>query len=429
VEEDAGIDTGSGGDGGFGAFGGRGGLGGGAGSSGGFAGSGAIGGGGGTGGILGCNGLIQIQPSVTVAHPDNEFDSHPALTHAIADGQDVSVVFARSPVESPSAFVSLRHASFSPWQSWPPGGLDSTYGTFAAATLSTEFRVASAGMYEFALAVAHPNIVSLAPKVAAFSENPGPTVTLSGAATPVFLREQAEYLHLAGTLSSTNELQAHVVNSASGFGSMTTIGCASTQVFGGAVRHEDGWLVAYSNGQNAPATGFCASSVGAGPPSRIDIIYLSPSLETEYRLGLVLATPVIGLSVARHPNGIYVVWREASGGIVSPIRWVRYDATLAGFIGPGDVSTPTDFPLEFTATALGDRLVVAYGTDPAGNPPDIVLRVLDPSGAEVASTAFEPQFSGRLALLASPNFDSLLLAYRGGGAVTPIELTRFDCIP
>jgi hypothetical protein len=279
----------------------------------------------------------------------------------------------------------------------------------------------------FGLLVAHPTVVSFAPRVSANQSDAGPTVTLQGT-TPVFAIDGGPDRHLLGILSADNELYVHAVESSSLQVSIATIGCASSPIRAGAVRYGDGWLVAYSNGQFAPATGVCASSVGAGQPTRIDIVRVHATFTTEYHGSLEFQTPIIALAVAPHPSGVYVVWRQASGGIVAPIRWVRFEPSTAGWVGPGEVSTPADFPLELTATALGENLAVAYGSDPAGNPADIVLKVQDPFGTLLAEAAFEPPFYGPLALIGSPDAQSLVVGFSGGGAEPSIELARFDCV-
>jgi hypothetical protein len=145
----------------------------------------------------------------------------------------------------------------------------------------------------------------------------------------------------------------------------------------------------------------------------------------EYLTGFEVEAPIISLQVAPHPDGMYVVWRESTGVGAPPIRWTRYVASSGTFTEPGSISTPDEYPLEMALTSVGDRLVIAYGSEP-----DVVLRVMDGSGAMLAAQTFpSPGFAGHLALVGSPDEHSLLLATQTGGEKSRVEVTRFDCVP
>lgn len=84
---------------------------------------------------------------------------------------------------------------------------------------------------------------------------------------------------------------------------------------------------------------------------------------------------------------------------------------------------------EFAATALGERLAVAYRTGTAAKPSAVVVQVQEPWGSVVAKTTFESQSSGQLAVAGSPGGDSLVVAVGGGSGGAAINVLRFDCAP
>lgn len=74
-------------------------------------GSGGAGDGGGVAGSGACHGPLQVQPTVTVLHPDLQTDLDLAFTRSTDDGGQVAVAFVRKPVDSPF-YSELRHTSF-----------------------------------------------------------------------------------------------------------------------------------------------------------------------------------------------------------------------------------------------------------------------------------------------------------------------------
>ncbi len=142
--------------------------------------------------------------------------------------------------------------------------------------------------------------------------------------------------------------------------------------------------------------------------------------------------PIVEIAAAPHPQGAWVTWRVASGGIVAPIHWLRVDATNFSFIGPGDVSDPGDFPLDgFDATALGNRLAVVWGNDPANNPPDLTVSLIEESGGKSSQAVIEPGFFGPLSIAASPTGSSAVVGWHQAapqGSGNRVRLARFDCL-
>jgi hypothetical protein len=265
---------------------------------------------------------------------------------------------------------------------------------------------------------------NFAPMVAAQASSAGPTVGVQGS-TPAFVARGSGGRHLVGTRDDTL-LWGQVVQGNSVVQS-SIVGCAAFAPIADAVQFGDGWLVAVASGQKTPILG-CEADPGS--PSRVDVVRVNADGTAEFVTGIDAGAPIMHLAAAPHPDGLYVVYRVASGGVMAPIRWLRVSASSAGVVGPGDVSGPADIPLDFDATSLGDRLVVAWGNDSAGNPPDLVVSVLDPFGAQLAQHAWEPQFFGPVSVIGAPSGNSLLVAWQGPSPslVTGVSLTRLDCV-
>lgn len=414
---------------GGGGFGGTAGFGGAAG----FGGTAGFGGAAGFGGMDECAGFFQVGGVLEVQHSAKDVDRLPELVYSSDGGDQLSVAFEREPVESPSVFRQVGYATFLPWDNWPNGGeIAPVHDAFASPQLSPKFRAGAGFGDHLSLLVAHDTggsaFPSFAPNVAANKSDAGPTVTLLGS-TPAFAARGAEGRHLVGTRDAS--LYAQVVKLAGGSIVVQTsvLGCASFGAVADAVPFGDGWVVALANGSNAPKTG-CGLQ-DPEPPTRLDLVRVGPDATITYLTSVDAGAPLMQIAAAAHPSGAYVVYRVASGGAVAPIRWLRIDASSANLTGPLDLSGPGDFPLEFDAAALGERLVVAWGNDPAGNPPDLVLSLLDPEGPLLASYAFEPQFFGELSLIGAPGGQSLVVAWQGpssGSAPqSSIHLARFDC--
>jgi hypothetical protein len=359
-------------------------------------------------------------------------DFNPALATSSDDGQQLTVAFARQPVESPGPFTEIRHATLAPWSAWPAGGpLSPVHGTFAHPQLSPALAVDRAPGNRFALLVAHEFGASFAPAVEPNASNTGGTTTPPGV-EPRFVSLGPSGSHLVGTLTPDGELVASEVR-VTGAGieiTSTVIGCAAQPIEADAVPYADGWLVALSNGKNAPTAGGCpGGSAGAGPPTRVDLLWVHPGTSFDFAGGLDAGAPIQSVRAAPHADGAWLVYRVVSGGKVAPIRVARRNVAQAGFVGPGDLGTEADFPLEFDAAALGDRLVIAWGNDPAGNPADLMLSVFDESIAPIATTAFEPSFYGPLSVIGSPDAKSLVVGWATTSFGRRIQLARFDCVP
>ena len=74
--------------------------------------------------------------------------------------------------------------------------------------------------------------------------------------------------------------------------------------------------------------------------------------------------------------------------------------------------------------------ITPWGSDPANHPPDIVLSVLDETGAVVAMGGIPQRFVPPLSLVAAPDGKSIVVAWHeptSVGGPTAVRLGRFDC--
>lgn len=420
-----------GGSAGTGALGGAGGIGGGGGAATGGGGSGAIGGG------SGCFGLQLLEPVAEIERMSGWRDGPPELASSSDDGQQLTVAFVRQP--SAGGARELRHASFAPWLGWPPPlPIAPVHSTFASTELSEAFALGASSDGQIALLVAHSagpgSFASFAPSVSANASAVGPNVTLQAteADLPVFVARGPEGHHLVAT-SDGKMLTGHVVQfAASGFAvNSSPLACGANAAIADAVPWEGGWLVALANEKTAPPPPSC--SAAANGPTRLDVAFVGADGSVSHVLGIEEQTPIVRIAAAPHPAGAHLVWRVASGGVVAPIRWARVDVPAAAVIGPADVSGSLDLPLDdFAATSLGSGVAVVWGNDPAGNPPDLTVSVLDELGGVTAIHAMEPPFFGPLAIASAPGGQSLVVGWHEQGPApneATVEVARLDCVP
>ncbi len=339
--------------------------------------------------------------------------------------------------------MQLRHATFHPWTEWPGDGvLGPVYDSFSGADLSPDFRAGQSSDGHFALLIRHDApggaFLLFAPEVDADASGLAPDLTLAATA-PLFVTlgsepwggpEQPDYdlvgTGQAGTISAYFELVASPAA-----GQPLPLGCASSPILADASGYSQGWLVALSNAGNAPDLG--CGGVDPSPPTRIDFVYLALIGPPSYLGSFDAGAPIESLAVAPHPRGVYVVFRVASAGAVAPLQWLRFDAPTQKILGPADLTGPTDAPMPaFAASSLGSDLAVAWGNDPAGDPPDLVVSVLDQAGSPKASATLADRFHSSVSILGRGDGQSLLVAWDETDPATQnsaITLARFAPAP
>lgn len=395
--------------------------------SGGVAGSGGSAGSAGSGGSGPCQGLALVEPILEIVRPATHADDVPLLTASSDDGEQLTVAFQRYEPAVPGGARQALHASLRPWESWPESDIETTFSTFTSVGLDPTFAVGHGFSDRFSMLVSHSSLVdSFAPRVNPNASSAGPNLTLSTKGAPVFVARGSAGWHLVAD-SDGHVLMGHVIRLLDSNIEVTDVllACGGDAGVADAVAHGEGWLLALGNEKTAPPTGCSAAANG---PTRLDILFVDQAGGITPLHSLDAGAPITDISVAPHPEGAHVTWRVMSGGLIAPIRWLRIDAAANAIVGPGDVSGPGDAPLGgFDAAAMGEHLAVVWRNDPADNPPDLTLTLLDPQGTLVAQTALEPPFTGRPSIAGAPAGDSVVVAHQESG--TTVKLLRFDCLP
>jgi hypothetical protein len=392
---------------------------------------GAGAGAGGTGGGA-CAGLSWASPVVEVEEDDAHHARRPMLAPSSDDGQQITVALQRSPLESPGPFAEMRHATFHPWLDWPASGvLGPTFATYASPQLDPEFAVTGAPGGMFGMLVGHGGLAaSFSPRVDPFADSGAPTVGVAGT-TPLFAARNGDS-QIVGVLDAKGTLLVTQVRA--GMGSfdteLTAAACSPQRISAAAVPYQDGFIVVTSNGAGNTQSLCSAGPDAAGPPTRVDVILSSWGKPPAFVLGVDAGAEVEEVAAAPHPEGVWAVWRTQQLTAVPPLRAARFQVASAGVVGPGDVTDPGDAPFDFAAAALGSRLAVAWKSDPANNPPDLRVRVLDASLGLVAAAALDnpPGLIVPTSLVGSPAGDSLVVAWTANGMAARARLARLDCI-
>ena len=415
--------AGSGGSGGSGAAGGSGGSGASGGGSGASGGSGGVGG---TGGDVACDDLAAHNP--IAAAPVSPVWTHgaPQLTATSDDGRQITAAYMHQNTEGPATLRQLRYVTFRPFDNWPQSGqLGPAYESFAGPELGARFAVGGAPGSRLALLVEHTFSATLAAHADPNASNPGPSSSPSGE-VPQFVTRSGSALYTGLLTDAELRLVGTFFPNASGTGALSALyGCASSgPLVARAVAYQGGWLMATTAG-TASDQGSCPAN-GGGAPTKVDIWRIDGAGQQSYLTGFSAGSAVFALDVAPHPDGMWVVYRRV--GAASPIQIIRVDATQPAILTTPDLSGSADVPLEFSAAALGRRLAVVWGNDPAGNPPDLVVSIREESGKPGAEAIFEPPFFLKPSIVGSPGGDSLVIGWTDGGLPSGVKLRRFDCI-
>jgi hypothetical protein len=407
---------------------------------------------GGAGGSpLSCAGLALSGEPITCEPTPSEHGSRPSLVPATDDGSLVSVVFARTSVKSPNpTFTRIVSATLSPWGTFPKSlGVDlqaSILGgdPFAAAPAM------AAGQPGFSVLLylptdEIPSYMHLAPSAAvATSYDPYPTGKAWGAgelAWPIALARGASG-HLAVYelgIGPSAFMSLAVVDATSLDVSVANeVACASAPFAADAVPTKGGFLVATAAGR---AFGDCPLDDGVpGVAKDLQILKVDEVTKEISLMALfegVDAIAHIALAKRAAHSGAWVVWQEtgASSFIPPPIRAVPLDES-GSQAGPiVDITSDGQTTGPFEATALGERLSVAWIDSLDPSTPTIRLDLFDEVGMFVAGTSLSTGaawlYDASLSLLASPDTTQLLVAWADGESPAPanVRVARFSCIP
>ncbi|MBX3130863.1 MAG: hypothetical protein KF718_29360 [Polyangiaceae bacterium] len=402
-----------------------------AGAAGGLGGTGAGGagsgglGGAGTGGASGgapssCLGLA-LDPEVLTATPlADHLDRWPTLSATSDDSERLTLVFMRETAAG-SNLKQLKHVSFRPWLTWPGGTLGPLHDSFAHPDLASTYAAGPGPNERLALLVDHGGaVVSLAQSVDPEASGGSSTLSLTGT-RPQLVTRSDQYA-LAGRLSTDQRRLLVSRRQVPDFSpEEAAIACGLPSPVGDAEPTPLGFLIATSNG--APIGSDCSTQVSE-PPERIDIIEWRTDETPTTLLHIPVGETVHALKTVRTPSALWVVYSVAGG--------TRIDVARVGLpaldLVVASLSQPGDWPLGFDASGLGERLLITWGNDPAGNPPDLVVSLLDAPGDVRAQLAVEPPFVGAPAILGSPAGDEAVLAWSEQAVGAGVRVARLRCL-
>lgn len=174
-----------------------------------------------------------------------------------------------------------------------------------------------------------------------------------------------------------------------------------------------------------------SGSKTAGPVTRDPLTHsLSGTEGSHFELG----EPVAYLHLAPASFGAWVVFQSDGGNslMVPPIVAARIDhlGQAISALDPIPVS-PAGFLTNSVAVAsLGDTLAVAWVDSVDPSAPTIVVQLVEPSGilgAGISIPTNDASLSGQIEMLASPDGNSLLLAWEGQVDGPRVALARVDC--
>jgi hypothetical protein len=402
-------------------------------SGGGSGGEGGHGDVGGSGGML--NGCIVDGPPIGLAGTDGYATTNPAFVVPVqVDG--TTLVTAWTAVPGPNSTpIELRHSSFPLWDGWPSDG---TIGpSFLAEYDGAQEFYAAPSFTDFSLVFANPTagigleyIEHLTPGSGVLGlKDP----IVSGPAVPRFLERSTDpHVHLLGFERSQPALHVfNLIQRTDPFGAEVValdLGCALAPIVAAAAPLGEGFLVAFSSGSDFHDAD-CATGVGVTTAQRLFVLRVDKNGKAELAQELKVPSAgaiVTSLKVVPRLDGAWLVWTDTGN---EGLQTVRLDP--AGNVAGGPFVVPFSGDQgSISATALGDRLAVAWTFSPTDVSPSVQMRLIDPSGAvaveqDILVDGIAP---GRTALLGSPSGKALIVAWTGHGAVAPqVQLGRFAC--
>lgn len=327
----------------------------------------------------------------------------------------------------------LRHATFQPWGSWPGSDVGPNYllsfdgGRFAA--------VSSVGDGTFSAFFADDVALRYMPAIKTYSGAVPNTVNVEAVPMRAVFAASASATDLLGweRVVGPGETREIVIGTASRgdgvFLGDDVVGCTNDVGGAGAVPYGDGFLMAHGLGH----WGACAGA--AEDPTTLAIGFVSgalglPVYQPLFSFDNVL--PVRRVRVAPDADGIWIVWRTETSGVLPPVHFARFDFATNDLLGPILATDPNDGALgPIAASRMGDRLVLGWIDDPQLPDPTFHLATFSVDGALQARTSFPigGQATGPIYLLGSPDGQSVLASWSVGGGANPdrVRLQRLDC--
>lgn len=406
---------------------------------------------GGSGGAAGlCEALFVHEPPAFLESGFGYHERRPTWTFSDDSGEQVTLVSSRQPTEGPGGGdfpTSIVHTTLAPWGTFPSGQpLGPT--DLAEPEGGETFAAARAPQSQFGLLFSNTLSGGAGLRFSAGyqpfnSIQPNSTLLSPNAQEALFLSQGPDG-HLGGMLlegasggGSSYLFQAAWIDKNGDTTGGVDLGCGSGPLLADAVHIGEKWLLAYSVGDLFG--GDCLDPGLSWP----DEVQLAVTDGVNYTLGDWIPAPggATDVKAAKAKDGAWVVVGTPPGQVVNGMF-------VAARVTP-DPAAPIIFAVvggepggeiprsgTLAVAGLGDQLAVAFVDDSGDKGPFLHVLIVNEDGIRVASEDIFPgtSFSGAPSLLASPDGQSLLLAWaetpdQGMGDGDKIRAVRIDCIP
>jgi hypothetical protein len=404
----------------------------------------------GTGGApsaVACTTLVQSGEPIQSASADPVYSEF-RVRLVPTTPETAAVAIGLEAVELPGPLAwPISHTSFFPWGEWPANiGEQFT----AAHDGGLSFQASPGENKGFALLLSEPEPFNLPVANVYFAPSVPPSTTTAPLPTGTYLtgagqtrplsltRGAATYLGLHEAIAEPlRYLTAHITTGTSGVdAAYTGLACGNKPLTADAVPSADGYLAALSS--HRPLGTCFDDNVPIGVPNKIHLARVSTAGGITAGASVEGMDDMLKVALVPRSDGAWLVWQEsgASAEVPPPIMAAPVNH-LGEFTAPPLPVTGAGFTYGlFEATALGDKLAVAWVDVLDPGPPTMIIQVIDEAGGYAGATGVSSPsawISGTgFSLLGSPSGDRLLAAWAtfpaGGADATRIEVTRLDCV-
>jgi len=392
-----------------------------------------VGGDTGDGGTDLCRLLAPPQTTIALAGANDFHSERPVLVASAAQRGLVTLASSWTAVSGSPAGAQLRHVSFAPWLSWPPGDMGPSL--LADLDRGASFAMTAADGERFGLLVSDGGNPQ-APDGAFFSDRfePGSTdikvlTPIDADAKRVLFAERSDDWYLLGTerLGLNHQSVVTPVQTFGGGGvaqlATLPIGCAGSLLAIDAAATPDGWLVAASSNIAAPDP--CSFTSSIGPAGVVLLASVSRSAEITSLAPFFSGFPLLTLDLVAAADGAWLSYITDEPNL--PIY-------LVGLSAAGEVRTNLQLSSlsqgNMAIAPLGDLLAIAY----VRSSKRIEVELRDAQGTLLSTESLRAPaditgtVTGPISLLASPDERALLLAWSEDDGAQLVHVTRFDCL-
>lgn len=420
-----------------------------AGGSAGTGGSGATGGSGGTGGdggSLSCSALEVALGPTFVSWPDPFFHtSRPDLVGLEDDG--VAWVTSLIPVESPGpAPLGVGHGTLRPWGGSALIGSEPRMVSFEGGGSVVATETGRVGLYALALDMDEPpgpgnqpmRVVRTVDPETDYTPAPDGVAIAAGPSVPELIVEMDGDLLYGWEIQPSGGavyLGLARVGEEVELATSSESGCADPTLETRAVPTTGGAILATTSGREPFS---CFDDDGfPGPPRYLQTGHLDgEQLSFDVTQSELFDEPIQTLELVGGGDHAWVVWQTdgSLSEVPPPLSALRLDENGIA-TGPGVEVLPSGHFPPYGVATWGDGFAVAYFDAFDPGPPMLMVAVFDANGQRLGEGSLPLDFFGfgeRLAVIASPDRDAVLVGFAAAGAgpdATPTGFVRFDCAP